>query len=156
MILRFVKYYFIYVVFIFLGCSGVRTASKIEAFSIKPLKLNAWVDLMPGRSPSFYMSGKLLLINNSPDSVKGINFENISVFQGSSKIYEFAPSVEFLNNKRTVISFDSIDVSFKNKKGLPAGSKIDLERNIDIFMTVSFNSVKKVFGFKNLKVEKVY
>ncbi len=157
MILRFVKYYFIYAaVFIFLGCSGGGTIGSAGDLSVKPVELNAWVNLMPGSSAAFYLSGRLILVNNSPDTVKKINFEKISVSQGSGKIYEFVPSVRFRNNNRAVLSFDSAEVSFKNNKGLPAGSKIDLDRTIDIFMTISFNSSEKEFVFKDLKIKKVY
>ncbi len=138
------------------GCSGGSSVAKEKTISIRQLKVNAWVNLMPGKDPSFHVSGEAQLINNSDSIIKNISFDNAVAYQNNLRLFDFTPDIKIINNQVDLLPKDTLRFNFKNLKDLTVNSGFDFNNMINILLTISYGSKKSEIIFKNVKVEKVY
>lgn len=151
------KYYFLLAAVIsFGGCSGKSSVDNPGNILLKPVKINSWVDYMPGKRPAFYLSGEARLINTSGKEIKNFSFDALTIYRNDKMIYWFIPEIKLENKKETILPGDSLLFNFRNAQGLPVKEKFDFNTAIDILIKLNYDSTKTGFIIKDIKVEKVY
>lgn len=150
----------LFLIIIIVGCSSSEISVKentnnynvIEKFvnevKLKPDKNICWINVMPGSTPKFHVSGKITLLPDN-DFSENTQLKYIRIFQSGSEIYYIMPKVVEQNeNSLRNITYSTI-------KGLSVSQNLNTE--IPVIMELVFVDEKEEFRYRinNVIVEKV-
>lgn len=134
--------------------------SQTLKLSVETLKVESWLNLMPGGPGSFHMFAELKLKNPEDSAIHGLIAAEVSIFQLDKKIYSFAPII--LTNDQII---SSIDLEKEDQKLITVSSKsvlsidknLDKDGTVDIF--IKFKDAKGnsfIHKIENTAIQKVY
>ena len=135
---------FVFIV-MFMGCSGSQFRNDDLKIEIISQKIDAWVNLMPGSKPSFYVSGSLTIRNNENTLIDSIKVLECQVFQQHKTLYELHPVLRGAGNvTEPLIPGTSRTCFLFFPDGNPVIKELDLEKPVSIELFLSaFNKVKQ-------------
>lgn len=141
------------------SCASSEKANVELLLEVKKIKINAWLNLMPGVSPGkFHLTGEVILRNQGDEEIKNISLYNIIVYSSEEIIYSFKP---YFTNKMKEDSFNletGMDKIFGF--GMTEGLKIDvrLGKNKIINIDLNFVSDKGSYSYSidSVEVEEAY
>ena len=153
------KVLIVFILIIFVGCSASdETVRNTENYD-KVLKFEnevnleidkniCWVNVMPGTTPKFHVSGRLSLSpgdNYSDDT----QLKYIRIFQSGSEIYYIMPKVIVSNDKELK------NITYSTIKGLSVSQNLDTQK--PVMLELVFIDKKEEFRYRinNVNVEKV-
>ncbi len=126
---------------------------------VKKIKINSWLNLMPGVSPGkFHLTGEVTLQNQSDEEIKNISLKNITVYSSEEVIYSFKP---YFTHKMVGDNF-SLKTGMEKvfTFGIEDGLKIDerLDKNKIININLNFVSDKGSYFYSvdSVEVEEAY
>jgi len=139
--------------------SSSEKAKDELSLEVVKIKINAWLNLMPGVSPGmFHLTGEITLKNLSDKEIKNINLDNITVYSSKEVVYSFEP---FFIHK---MEDDNFNLKTGMNKvftfGIEEGLKIDkrLEESKFINLNLNFVSDKGSYSYPvdSIEVVKAY
>ena len=145
------------ILFFYVGCSHQENM-KENYISIKELKLNSWMNLMPGGQPSFHISGEVRIKNGESIDITNLKLESINVFQNSELLGSLKPDFNIKNeNEDNIIPVDS-ERSYFFKAKMPSKVITNFNEDEPVNMKFLFRWADKSYlhDIENVKVQKVY
>jgi len=129
------------------------------ALSVKEIKIEAWLNLMPGGPGSFHLSGEIKLANDESCDIKNLSLTKISILQNDNQLYSiipiFSPKVEDGNTH--VLADAERDFLFNTPSGIPIKKELDVYTPIKVILMFK-ESNDETFSNKieNIKIQRVY
>jgi len=115
-------------------------------------KIYSWVNLMPGNSPRFHITGELNLLSSYKYEYESLKLKKIIVNQERQFIYSISPKIiqeELENQNKNSITFSTI-------KGLLMNEDLNIEKPIDIVLVFDDGEDEYLYSLENIKINKVY
>jgi len=115
-------------------------------------KIYSWVNLMPGNSPRFHITGDFYLLSSYKYEYESLKLKKIIVNQERQFIYSISPKIkqdELVNQNRYSITFSTI-------KGLLMNEDLNIEKPIDIVLVFDDGDDEYLYSLENIKINKVY
>lgn len=120
----------------------------VNEVNLKSDKNICWVNVMPGSTPKFHVSGKITLLPGN-DYSENTQLKYIRIFQSGSEIYYIMPKVveQNENNLR--------DITYSTIRGLSVSQNLNTDK--PVIMELVFVDDKEEFRYRinNINVEKV-
>jgi len=140
-----------------LGCAHQRDGGVLN-LSVRTIKIDSWLNLMPGGPGSFHIAGEIKLRNEESCEVKNLILSTITIIQLDKKLYSFVPvfTAKMENGDNVIPSETEKEFSFYTKSGLPINKKLDVELPVKLIMLFRENDDSFLYEIENIKVEKVY
>jgi hypothetical protein len=157
------KYYikFLFLLIIVFGCSTPEETVKRDTENYKKvLKFNnelnldviesiSWINMMPGTSPKFHVSGKINLQKGENYSSENTELKYIKIYQSGEELYYIMPKV--INSKAGGIN----TFTYSTIKGLSINDKLDKKEPVVFELIFIDNKEELKFRINNVKVEEV-
>jgi hypothetical protein len=139
-----------FLLFSFTGCSGSQSGTNNLKLEIITVKVDSWVNLMPGSKPSFFISGSIKIKNNEDAVIDSVNLLKCEVLQDAKIIYDLHP---ILRSSVSEPLKPGIDRIFKLY--LPTGTPIRKDLNLEKPVSIDFylSALNKV---KQYKIDSIY
>ena len=143
------------------GCSGSgetntgfeKDAGLSNPYGIKVVKIDSWVNLMPGSPESLFIKGELELEKSGTENPQFAKLVLVNIYQGTNLVYTFDPVVQEKVSKSKLKN----KVLFSTVNGLLLNKKYDSNKNtIDVGLVFFVAGEKFSYLVKNVKVEKAY
>ncbi|GJQ61808.1 MAG: hypothetical protein SCALA702_08610 [Melioribacteraceae bacterium] len=125
-------------------------APEPEKFSFN--ELESWINLMPGGSDSFHLSGDLVITENSGLNLKNAQILEVVVFQDGKQLYEFKPETK----KGYVSEEESAYFQFSTKRGLKISGLLKTEFPIVVEVHLTDGDENMVVTVDKVLVQKIY
>jgi len=157
------KYYFINIIFIsivyglFEGCSTKIPDSNKLNLDINIVKINVWLNLMPGGRPSFHISGELGIKNENRERLENLKLRQVVIYHDTLELIKIIPLFKIKNNLNDSTLHPGESKNFL----ISAAEKTDIKNlgNVKLInLLLMFSSEGKTFEYKidNIEVERVY
>ncbi len=145
----------------FNGCSSssVPQNNGMLNIAVKPTLINAWINLMPGKSdPNFHVIGEIEVQNISTYAIKNLTINNVEVLQDGEEIYSFTPtfSVENLDISADFLPNEFRLYTFGNKEKLEFNNKLNLNKSISVVVEFYASGEAYYEKIDSINVSKVY
>ena len=149
----------VFIPFIFSSCASSKKVNDKLDISIEKQEINAWLNLMPGKSPGeFHLTGEITLKNRGLNEIKNIELNNITVYSIEEVIYTLTAYLSPKNKK------DNYNLGVNEEKEFSFGTnnvlKIDerLGKNNKIDIKLDFISEQGDISFRyhDIEVEWAY
>ena len=139
------------------GCAHRRDGGVLN-LSVKTIKIDSWLNLMPGSPGSFHIAGEIKLKNEKCCEIKNLQLSTITLTQLDKKLYSFVPefTAKIENGDNAIPSETEINFLFYTKSGLPINKELDVELPVKLIMLFKENEDSFLYEIENIKVEKVY
>lgn len=138
------------------GCSGSKTTGNELAINIDPVKVDSWVNLMPGSETSFFVNGLLRIKNNSDFDIDTLKLR-LNVYQDENMLYSIKPIIDpSAEEKSSFKSGLEREYTFAVEKGLKLNKALNFDKPVNLeFM---FSAKGKLYTYKldSIKIEKAY
>lgn len=120
----------------------------VNEVKLKPDKNICWINVMPGSTPKFHVSGKVTLLPEN-DFSENTQLKYIRIFQLGSEIYYIMPKVVERNENNLR------NITYSTIKGLSVSQ--NLNTKIPVVMELVFVDEKEEFRYRinNVNVEEV-
>lgn len=129
------------------------------AISVKEIKIEAWLNLMPGGPGSFHLAGEIKLGNNESCDIKNLSLTKISILQSDNQLYAIIPifSPKMENSDTNILTDAEKNFLFTTASGLPVKSELDVDTPIKVILIFKeANDKTFLYEVENIKVQKVY
>lgn len=137
--------------FLFWGCSSLQ--SKGNKFLHELSDIYTWINLMPGGTPGFHITGRLDIYSLDDVSIPSIASMNIVVTQNGRTLFEFTPGYEYSTKKKDGVTAHLFN--FHTLKRLPV-TKLDIEKDISIKCIFLIDDVEYSTVKDSIIINKVY
>ena len=161
---NYLTHLIVFLIFVLiLGCS--QTVQKKEAVdddeyekifhqgvNLEIHKIYSWVNLMPGNSPRFHITGDFDLLSSYKYQYESLELKKIIVNQERQFIYSISPKIkqdELENLNRHSITFSTI-------KGLLMNVDLNIEKPIEIVLVFADGDDEYLYSLENIIINKVY
>jgi len=138
------------------GCNNSLNNGKKLDLNVNIIEVNAWQNLMPGKEPSFHLSGKIKIINNEESSLINLILRGIIISQGSESVLQSHVFFNTLSGDNDILPNSEKVFNFKTSMNMEKINRININKVISLKLL--FTSGGKNYNFKvdNIKIEKVY
>ncbi len=149
----------LFVILLISSCASSEKAKDELSLEVVKIKINAWLNLMPGVSPGmFHLTGEITLKNLSEEEIKNINLDNITVYSSKETIYSFKP---FFIHKTEGDNFNlntGMDkvFTFGIEKGLKIDDRLGKNNIINIDLKFIFDKGSYSYPVDSVEVIKAY
>lgn len=149
----------LFIILLISSCASSEKAKDELSLEVMKVKINAWLNLMPGVSPGmFHLTGEITLKNLSDEEIENINLDNITVYSSKDIIYSFKP---FFIHKMEDDNFNlKVGMNKVFTFGIEEGLKIDkrLGENNIINASLRFVSDEESYSYPvdSIEVVKAY
>lgn len=139
-----------------ISCSGSRTSDNKLLLNADLVRIDSWVNLMPGSRPTFHINGILRITNNEKFDLDTLKTK-LNVLQGDSLIYSISPDFDPLTDGNSFIRKNE-EKEFTFSVGTGLSLKRELDYNKPVLFEFVFSSKGKEHSFKSdsVKIEKAY
>jgi hypothetical protein len=139
------------------GCAHQRDGGALN-LSVKTIKIDSWLNLMPGGPGSFHIAGEINLKNEECYEVTNLILSSITIIQLDKKLYSFVPvfTAKIENGDNVFPSETEKEFLFYTKSGLPINKELDVKLPVKLIMLFRENDDSFLYEIENIKVEKVY
>lgn len=143
-------------VFYLTGCSGSKVTGNELAINIDPVKIDSWVNLMPGSEYTFFVNGLLRIKNNTDFDIDSLKLR-LNVFQGDNMIYSIKPVIDASSEERTLFkSGIEREFTFSVEKGLKINKDLNYDKPVNLEFMFSAKGKMCTYKLDSIKIEKVY
>ncbi len=153
-----VKYLFVVLIsFVNIFC-WQQSSKTLLKISVEDVKVESWLNLMPGGPGSFHITGEIKMKNQGEQEVDSLSLSKISILQNDKQIYSFTPifksKIESKSNELMV--GEEKDFLFYTQTGLSINNELNTDLPIKIVLFFNYGSSVLPYEIKDLKVEKIY
>lgn len=144
-------------IFLFETCCSQQTDSKLNLI-VNPIKIDAWLNLMPGGPGSFHISGEIKVKNEEKFLIKNLSLSKLTVIQNEKKIYDIVPVMlpKIESEDQDIRIDDEKDFHFYTKSGLAISKDLKEENSINLILMFTGDNKIYLHQIDNIKIEKVY
>jgi hypothetical protein len=152
----------IFISLLIIGCSAPEKTTKRETKRYTEVKKfrnevnldiqqNAsWVNLMPGSSPKFHVTGKLNLLEGDNYDNNSLELKYIKVYQNSKELYYIIPTtIERMESNLKSITFSTI-------KGLELNDELNTKASVMFELIFVDGKEKLKYRINDVLVEEVH
>ena len=155
------KILYLVLIIIVFGCSSTEKTVKRDVenydqvrkfkneLNLDILESVSWVNLMPGTSPKFHVSGKLTLLKGENYSNDTTELKYIKIYQSGEELYYIMPKV-IKNKEGDVNTF-----TYSTIKGLSIKDQLKTKEPVVFELIFLDNKEELKFRINNVKVEEV-
>ena len=140
-----------------IGCTHKQDGVGLN-LSVKEIKIDSWLNLMPGGPGSFHISGEIKLRNEGSYELKDLSLSIMTVKQNNKELYSFSPTfiskIEFEND--TIPSETEKVFLYYNQLGMEINQNLDTETSVKIEMLFRNDDDSWLYEINDVKVNKVY
>lgn len=139
------------------GCSHEESI-KQNFISVEKMKLNSWLNLMPGGKPSLNVSGEMRLKNNDVSEITNLQFELLSVYQNNKLVGSIKPNFAVnYEDDGDIIPTDTEKEYYFTAK-IPSKLLVDFNADEPVEMKFLFRWYDKSYlhEIDNVEIMKVY
>lgn len=145
-----------------IGCSSSEETTKRNMDNYKTVKkfvnqVNldveknvSWVNLMPGSSPKFHVSGKLSLLQSEDYSINETELKYIKIFQNDEELYYIMPKVVEENIADVKV------LTYSTIKGLAIAANLDRKSPVDFELIFKEGKDELKYRIYDILVEEVH
>jgi hypothetical protein len=140
-----------------ISCTNYGKQSDLS-LSIEKIKIESWLNLMPGGPGSFHLSGEILIKNEENHEVGNLNLSLITVRHDDELLYSFKPvfKTKSENEDCHILMDQEKDFLFYTQSGLPINKKLNTEIPVTILLEFNADDANFTYEVEKVKVEKVY
>ena len=140
-----------------MGCSHQQEADSLH-LSVHKMKIHCWLNLMPGGSASFHISGEIKMKNDENQEITDLKLTTIKVFQSNKLMYSFTPqfSPKIKGEEFLIPAKSERDFLFSSKSRLSVSKNLNAEQPILIKLLFKGKEKSFLYQMENIKIEKVY
>ena len=140
------------------SCSQLENKKDASNISVEIKKFDAWVNLMPGGSPTFHFAGDISITYTGKDSIEYIKMTKVEVFQNDKKLYDEVP---YYNEKKRVANVYFLENNpreflFGSEQNIKIVPELDTDKTVNFELTFQSGEIEKKVKLNNIKVERVY
>ena len=139
------------------GCSASKSGSGDLKLQVVTQQADAWVNLMPGSTHSFYISATINIRNEEDAPIDSLQLLKCEARQDGKTIYLLHPVLKKTSEIHNPLNPDSEGIFTINLPvGTPVLNELDLEKPVSIYIYLSaFNKIK-IHEIDDIKVVKAY
>lgn len=151
--------------FILGACSATSEENKTEIENSTPVKadapeivkysfneLESWINLMPGGSDTFHLSGDLVVTNKSALNLVKAKILNVLIYQDGKELYDFKPE----SKKGSVSKEESVYFQFSTKRGMKISGVFNPELPVTVEVNITDGKENMVVTVDKVIVQKIY
>lgn len=140
----------------FTGCYTVKPVETRLLVNAEIIKINSWVNLMPGSDETFHVTGIIRIINKENSDLDSLNTK-VNVIQGDSVIFSLKPEMDpIVDGSKPLRKGEDKEFTFVLEKVL----NLRKELNYDIPLKIEFifhsGSKERTFRTEDVSIEKAY
>jgi len=140
----------------FAGCSGSQSGENELSLRVDDSQANAWINLMPGRMQTFFVTGSISIKNYGDSAVNSIKIMKCLVYQGKEIIYDLIPDLkDSLGSLLSVEPGHLIKGSFSSK-GVELKNGFNTDKPVDLMIYLVSSNVTKKIMIPGVNITKVY
>lgn len=146
----------IFIAVILTGCFTIKPVDNQLYIKAEVVKIDSWVNLMPGSKETFHVSGIIRIMNNEKFDLDTLT-TRMNVIQDDSVIYSVYPEMDPVVNINSPLKKGTEkELTFVLDKGLDIKKELDYDKPVKFEFI--FNSKTKVRSFKTefVNIEKAY
>jgi hypothetical protein len=138
------------------GCNPSLNEGRKLNLKINLVKINAWINLMPGKETSFHISGTVNIKNNEENTLSDVHLRGIVITQGKDLVSQSKILFNSLSGENIIEPNSNLNFDFKASMNMNMMNNIN--RNNPIAIEFLFTSSGKNFNFKSdkIKIDKIY
>ncbi len=153
----------VFIGLVLFGCATTKVREKEHApvpekisaeqeMNVDVIKINSWINLMPGTDPRFNISGEIeIKPKNSDYQLMDLLFTEIKIKQNGKTVYFIKPTVREETGKK-----DLRKLLFSTIKGLSITPDLNPDKHIDVELIFDDDGDELKYVIRNVKVEKIY
>jgi hypothetical protein len=139
------------------GCSASQSVSGSLKLEVVTQQADAWINLMPGSTHSFFISSTINVRNNEPSPIDSIQLLKCEVQQEGRTIYVLHPVIKKTSEVHNPLNPDSEGIFTINlPPGTPVLKELDLDKPISIYFYLSALNKIKIHEIDTISVVKAY
>jgi hypothetical protein len=148
---------FVILSILLLGCSHLSGSDNLK-LSVQQIKVESWLNLMPGGPGSFHISGEIKIKNSGTCKIDSLNMPKISILQNNKEIYSIVPVFKSKaeGDKQELEREEEKEFVFYTQSGLTIKNELDAGLLIKLILMLTDSDSVFTHEVENVKVEKVY
>ncbi len=156
MAVKFSKYLFAVFLVLYSSCAGNLGRQNEMNLKIDIVKLNAWVNLMPGKPNMLYINGNIKIRNVKNEFINELELMEIRLLQDDEKVSAFKPVFYADNGSPHISPGEEKFFTLKTPGGLKILDKLNMNKPLELLL--EFASGKETYSYKveKIKIEKIY
>ena len=138
------------------GCNSSINKGKILNIEVKPIKIDVWKNLMPGKETSFYISGKVNITNKEKRIIKNILLRTIIISQDNKSVYE--PHILFnpLSGSNLIQPHKEAKFDFKSSLNLKMMNGFNIDNPVSVQLIFTSSGKNYNLKIEKIKIQKIY
>jgi hypothetical protein len=156
---KYFKYILIYLtVFVFAACSCSKNLEGNMDLEIEIIKVDSWLNLMPGGPGSFHISGDFKFTYKDENEIVDLDLTRINIYQDEKILYSFRPFFTYNLKKTDTASYseNAKEITFGTSPGLPIVRELDPDKPISAELEISSGGKNLKYMIDDITVEKAY
>lgn len=140
-----------------ISCSNYGKQCDLS-LSVEKIKIESWLNLMPGGPGSFHLSGEILIKNEENHEVGNLSLSLVTVRHDDEVLYSFKPlfKTKSENEDYHILPDQEKEFLFYTQSGLPINKKLNTEIPVKILLEFFSEDAHFTHEVQKVKVEKVY
>lgn len=138
------------------GCSGSKETGNELAINIDPVKVDSWVNLMPGDEPSFFVTGLLRIRNNNDFEIDSLKLR-LNVYQDDNILYSIKPAIDASAEEKSIFKPGiEREFTFAVERGQKINKNMNFDKPVDLEFMFSAEGKLCCYKLDSVNVEKAY
>ncbi len=154
--IKFLKYFPMIFVLAVYGCAGNISKQNNLKLNIEIVKLNAWINLMPGQTNLFYLSGNLRIRNIKNEFLNDLQLSEVRLLQNDKIVHVIKPVFYADNGSAHIAPGEEKFFTLKTAGGLKIINKLNMDSPLDLQLKFVNEKSTYIFKISSIKIEKVY
>ena len=140
-----------------LGCSHLSGDGSLK-LSVQVIKVDSWLNLMPGGPGSFHFSGNFVVKNLGKCKVDSLSLNKVSVIQNNNELYSIIPVFKSKTDgdNHELDREGEKEFDFYTSSGLTIKKELDASLPIKLILMLTDSNSVFAYEVENIKIEKVY
>ena len=153
---KLLKYFSVFIIMMLFGCAGSVSKQHELNLQIEIVKLNTWVNLMPGKTNLFYLSGNIRIRNIKNEYLNNLELNEVTLLQDDKVVHVVKPVFYADNGSPHISPGEEKFFTFKTVAGLKILDKLNLNIPLDLKLKFVDGEAAYIYKINNVKIEKVY
>lgn len=143
--------------FILFGCEHLLGNDTLK-LSVQHVKVESWLNLMPGGAGSFNFAGEMSIKNSGTCKIDCLSLTRISVLQKNIKIYSIVPAFKSKTEgeNHELEKGAEKEFIFYTQPGEKIKNELNTDLPIKLILVWTDSNSIFTYEIENIKVEKVY
>ena len=153
---KLLKYFSVFIIMMLFGCAGSVSKQHELNLQIEIVKLNTWVNLMPGKTNLFYLSGNIRIRNIKNEYLNNLELNEVTLLQDDKVVHVVKPVFYADNGSPHISPGEEKFFTLKTAAGLKILDKLNLNIPLDLKLKFVDGEAAYIYKINNVKIEKVY